>query len=106
MPHIGILASRDIVAIDQATLDLIAKKGLIESEIPPYFKHVNLDPKVDLHPFQRLWGPYKDPYLVTKHTEKLKLGTRKYELVEVLSPTETLTMKPPKHEFERAPSFF
>lgn len=106
VPHIGILASRDIVAIDQATLDLIAKKGLIESEIPPYFKHVNLDPKVDLHPFQRLWGPYKDPYLVTKHTEKLKLGTRKYELIEVLSPTETLTMKPPKHEFERAPSFF
>jgi uncharacterized Fe-S center protein len=106
VPHIGILASRDIVAIDQATLDLIAKKGLIESEIPPYFQHVNLDPKADLHPFQRLWGPYKDPYLVTKHAEKLKMGTRKYELSEVLSPEETIAMKPPKHDFERAPSFF
>ncbi len=106
IPHIGILASRDIVAVDQATLDLIAKAGLIESQIPPYFKHMNLDPSADLHPFARLWGPYKNPYLVTKHAEKLGMGNRKYDLVEVLSPSETMNMKPPKQEFERAPSFF
>ncbi|MFX0168448.1 MAG: DUF362 domain-containing protein [Candidatus Hodarchaeota archaeon] len=106
VPHIGVLASRDIVAIDQATLDLIAKVGLIESQIPLYFKHANLDPKADLHPFARLWGPMKNPYLVTKHAEKLGMGTRKYELIEVLSPEKTLTMERPKQEFERAPSFY
>jgi uncharacterized Fe-S center protein len=106
VPHIGILAGRDIVAVEQATLDLIKEKGLIEGEIPPYFKHVNLDPKADLHPLQRLWGPYKDPYSVTMHSEKLGLGTRKYKLIEVLPPEKTMKMKAPKQEFERAPSFF
>ncbi len=106
VPHIGILASRDIIALEQATLDMVAEKGLIESEIPLYFQHVNLDPAADLHPFQRLWGPYKNPYLVTKHGEKLGLGQREYELVEILSPKKTMKMKPPKQQFERAPSFF
>lgn len=106
VPDIGILASRDIVAIEQATLDMIAQTGLIESQIPPYFKHVNLDPNADLHPFARLWGPMKNPYLVTKHAEKLGMGTRQYEIVEVLSPKETMKMKPPAQEFERQPSFF
>ena len=106
VPHIGILGSRDIVAIEQATLDLIAKEGLIESQIPPYFKHANLDPKADLHPFARLWGPMKNPYLVTKHAEKLRMGSRKYELIEILAPEETMTMEKPKQEFERAPSFY
>ncbi|MFX1317819.1 MAG: DUF362 domain-containing protein [Promethearchaeota archaeon] len=106
VPHIGIIAGRDIVAVDQATLDLIKEKGLIESEIPPYFQHANLDPEADLHPFQRLWGPYKNPYLVTMHAEKLGLGTREYDLVEVLPPKKTMRMKPPKQEFERAPSFY
>jgi hypothetical protein len=65
-----------------------------------------LDSKEDLHPLQRLWGPYKDPYLVTKHAEQLKMGTRKYSIEEILSPAKTMKMKPPKQEFERAPSFF
>lgn len=106
VPNIGILASRDIVAVEQATLDLIAVKGLLESEIPPYFKHVNLDPKADLHPFQRLWGPYKDPYRVTGHAEQMGMGSRKYKLVEVLAAKKTLKMDPPKQEFERMPSFY
>ncbi len=107
VPEIGILASRDIVAVEQATLDLIKEKGLIESEIPPYFKHIKLDSGVDFsHPFARLWGPYKNPYLVTKHAEKLGMGQREYTLVEVLSPKKTMKMKPPKHVFERAPSFY
>ncbi|MFX0092150.1 MAG: DUF362 domain-containing protein, partial [Candidatus Hodarchaeota archaeon] len=58
---IGVLGSRDIVAIEMAALDLIKKEGLIEKNIPPYFKHANLDPNVDLHPFQRLNGKYKSP---------------------------------------------
>jgi len=103
---IGVLGSRNIVAIETATLDLIAKAGLIEQTIPPYFKHVNLDPNIDLHPFERLWGPMKNPYLVTKFAEKHGLGTRKYELLETLSPEETAKMEPPKHAYERQPSFY
>jgi len=104
---IGVLGSRDIVAIDTVTLDLIANAGLIEQAIPPYFKHVNLDPNADLHPFERLWGSMKNPYLAIEFAEQHGFGTRKYELVEVLSPEETSKMKPPEQDwFRRAPSFF
>ena len=106
VPDIGVLGSRDIVAIEMATLDLIAKAGLIEQSIPPYLKHVNLDPKADLHPFERIWGSMKNPYLVTKFAEQLGLGTKKYELVEILSPEETAKMEPKKHVYERQPSFY
>jgi uncharacterized Fe-S center protein len=103
---IGVLGSRDIVAVEAATLDLIAQEGLITQNIPPYFKHVNLDPNVNLHPFQRLHGPMKNPYLAVKFTETLKLGTRDYDLIEVLSPKETMRKDPPKGVYERGPSFF
>ena len=103
---IGVLGSRNIVAIEMATLDLIAKAGLIEQTIPPYFKHANLDLNADLHPFQRLWGPMKNPYLVAEFAEQQGLGTRKYELVEILSPEETSKMKPPKSEYVRQPTFY
>jgi len=103
---IGVLGSRDIVATETATLDLIAKAGLLEQAIPPYFKHVNLDPSADLHPFERLWGLMKNPYLVTEFAEQHCLGTRQYELVEVLSPEKTGKMKPPKQVYERQPSFY
>ncbi len=108
-PHIvndiGVLGSRDIVAIEQASLDLIAKEGLIEKMIPPFIR-ANLDPSVDLHPFARIHGPMKDPYLTVHYTEKLGLGTSNYELIEVLSPEETMKMEPPKGVTEDEPSFF
>lgn len=103
---IGVLGSRDIVAIETATLDLIAKAGLIRANIPPYFKHVNFDHNANLHPFQRLWGPMKNPHLVTEFAEQYGLGTRKYELIEVLSPEETSKMELPKQSYERQPSFY
>jgi uncharacterized Fe-S center protein len=106
VPEVGVVGSRDIVAIETATLDLIAKAGLIEKSIPPFFKHVNLDPSADLHPFQRIHGPMKNPYLATEFAEKLGMGTRKYELVEVLSPEETMKMEPPKTKIERQATFF
>ena len=109
-PHvvndIGILGSRDIVAVEQATLDLIAKEGLIESMIPPFLRNVNLDPNADLHPFARLLGPMKNPYLVTEYCEGLGMGNRKYELIEVLSVEETKDMKSPSSVSETQPSFF
>ena len=109
-PHvvndIGILGSRDIVAVEQAALDLIAKEGLIERMIPPYYRNVNLDPEAKLHPFARLHGPMKDPYLVTGFAEELDMGTRNYKLVEVLAPEKMLKKKPPTGVSETAPSFF
>jgi hypothetical protein len=103
VPEIGILGSRDIVAIEQATLDLVRKAGLLEQCVPPYFRHVSKDAK--LHPFERLWGPYKNPYLITEFAERHGLGNRSYNLVELLSAEETLHAEPPKQDFERAPSF-
>lgn len=103
---IGVLGSKDIVAIETATLDLIKKEGLIEKCIPPYLKHVNLDPNQDVHPFTRLHGPYKDPYEAVRFIEKLGLGTSQYELVEILSAEETMKMTPPERVFEGEPTFF
>jgi uncharacterized Fe-S center protein len=103
---IGILGSRDIVGIEAATLDLIKDAGLIKDAIPPYFKHTNLDPNANLHPFSRLYGPLKNPYHVIDFAEKQNLGTREYELVEILPAEETLNMKPPKQEYEKQPSFY
>ena len=103
---IGIVGSKDIVAIEQATLDLIKEEGLIEKNIPPYFKHVNLNPDEDLHPFTRVHGPYKDPYETAKFAEKMGMGSSDYELVEILSPEETMKMEAPKMQYEDAPTFF
>ncbi|MCK5239456.1 MAG: DUF362 domain-containing protein [Candidatus Thorarchaeota archaeon] len=109
-PHvvndIGILGSRDIVAIEMATLDLIKEEGLIESMIPPYLRNVNLDPEADLHPFARIMGPMKNPYLVTDYCESLGMGSKKYDLIEVLSVEETKDMKAPTSVSETQPSFF
>ncbi len=46
----------------------------------------------------------KDPNLVTKYGEKYSMGSREYELVEILPPEETMHMKG-GHSFERGPSF-
>ena len=103
---IGVLGSRDIVAIETAALDLIAQEGLIVKNVPPHFKHANLNPNVDLHPFQRLHGPMKNPYLAVEFARELELGTQEYELIEVLSPEETMKAEPPKGVSERDPSFY
>ena len=33
------------------------------------------------------------------------MGSRRYELIEVLSPEETMKIKPEKEKFETEPSF-
>ncbi|MEE0268157.1 MAG: DUF362 domain-containing protein [Bacteroidales bacterium] len=60
---IGILASRDIVAIDQASLDLVAKGHQCDD---PFLKESGKSGKAQL-----------------EYAEKLKMGKRKYILVEV-----------------------
>jgi hypothetical protein len=80
LPDAGVFGSDDIVALDQATLDVIAKTKLIEDNIPTTMEvHTR-----EGHPFRWLHGPMKDPYKVTEFGEKLGLGTRDYELVDVM----------------------
>ncbi|TFF95726.1 DUF362 domain-containing protein, partial [Candidatus Thorarchaeota archaeon] len=108
-PHvvndIGVVGSRDIVAVEAASLDLVAEEGLIESMIPPFMRP-NLDPDAKLHPFARLHGPMKDPYIVVDYAEHLGLGSKNYEFVEVLSPEETMKMEAPKGVSETEPTFY
>ncbi len=57
IPNIGILASKDIVAIDKASLDLIGKER---------FESLGVDPTVQID-----------------YAEKLGLGEKDYELIEI-----------------------
>jgi uncharacterized protein len=80
LPDAGVFGSDDVVALDTATLDVIGRTRLIEDNIPTSMEvHTR-----EGHPFQWLHGPLKDPYKVTEFGEKLGLGTREYELVDVL----------------------
>ena len=80
LPDAGIFGSNDIVAVEQAILDMTAKSPLIEENIPTTMEvHCR-----EGHPFAWLHGPYKDPYKVTEYAEALGLGSRQYELFDVL----------------------
>jgi uncharacterized Fe-S center protein len=80
LPDVGIFGSDDIIAIERAVLDATAGMRLIEENLPLAMEiHTRSG-----HPFQQLHGPLKDPYLVTEYGEKLGLGSRDYELVDVL----------------------
>jgi hypothetical protein len=80
LPDAGVFGSDDIVALDQAALDVIAQTRLIEENLPTSMEvHTR-----EGHPLRWLHGPYKDPYLVCEYGEKLGLGSRQYELVDVL----------------------
>jgi uncharacterized protein len=80
LPDAGVFGSNDIVAIDQAALDVIARSRLIEDSVPTCMEvHTR-----EGHPFQWLHGPLKDPYKVVEYGEKLGLGSREYELIDVL----------------------
>ncbi len=104
VPDLGVTASRDICAIEQATLDLIWKAPMIYEMVPPYIPDFSRDAK--LHPFQRIYGAMKNPYDQVEYAEKLGLGTRKYRLVEILPPTVTVKMQPPKLIYEGASTFY
>ncbi|MGE5482366.1 MAG: DUF362 domain-containing protein [Bacteroidota bacterium] len=75
---IGVLVSRDPVAIDTASLDLIAQEEILEDMVPEEFVV-----EQDGHPFQRVLGRAKDPYLQVIEAEKVGIGTRQYELIDV-----------------------
>lgn len=80
LPDEGIFGSDDIIALEQAVLDKTGELRLIEENIPASMEvHTR-----EGHPFRWLHGPYKDPYLVVGYGEKLGLGSRDYELEDVL----------------------
>ncbi len=79
LPDAGVFGSDDIVALDQATLDVTAQTPLIEENLPTTMEvHTRQG-----HPFQWLHGPLKDPYKVVEYAERLGLGSRDYELIDV-----------------------
>lgn len=79
LPDAGVFGSDDLVALDQAILDVSGKTRLIEENIPTSLEvHTR-----EGHPFRWLHGPLKDPYKITEYGEKYGLGSRKYELVDV-----------------------
>lgn len=103
---IGVLGSRDIVATDVASLDLIKQYDIIPNSISPFYKHVNWDMSADLHPFQRVHGPMKDPYIALRYAHELKMGNYEYNLVEVMSAEELMNVPPIKHSYESEPTFY
>ncbi len=78
IPDIGILAGRDIVAIEEATLDLVNREALIPKALPEGWE---LDPDPAKHIFERIH--HKDPYAVIEYLAELGCGNRKYTLREV-----------------------
>jgi uncharacterized Fe-S center protein len=80
LPDAGVFGSDDIIALETAILDKTNSLRLIEENLPTSMEvHTR-----EGHPFRWLHGPYKDPYLVTVYGEKYGLGSREYELVDVL----------------------
>jgi len=76
VPDIGVLASRDVVAVEAASLDLINKAPTLPNSIADKY---NLKPGDDK--FKIIQG--KDPFIQVRAAEKLGLGSSKYELIEV-----------------------
>jgi len=77
VPDIGILASDDIVAIEQASLDLIDAEKLIPGTLPDQL----CPPGEEGHLFQRIHG--KDPYEQVCQCAAAGLGNSDYALISV-----------------------
>ena len=76
VPDIGILASRDPVAIEQASLDLVnAQEGLKDTALKSAFSS-GKDKFRDLH-------PAVEAHLQIDYAEELGLGSKSYTLVEI-----------------------
>jgi uncharacterized Fe-S center protein len=76
VPDIGILASKDPVAIDQASVDLLNAQPILESSCLKGVANAHMDKIRAVYP--RINWPHQLQY-----AEQLGLGTRAYELVKV-----------------------
>lgn len=77
VPDVGVFASTDIVAVEQASIDSIRTEDYIRDSLP--------DPLVVRstpgHLLDKIHG--KDPYLQCEESARLGLGSQEYEIVEV-----------------------
>ncbi|MFH1738856.1 MAG: DUF362 domain-containing protein [bacterium] len=80
LPDLGVFGSNDIVAIEKAVLDEIAKLKIIPENLP---QCMEFQPNAG-HPLQQIHGPYKDPYIAVRECERHGLGTQQYELVDIM----------------------
>ena len=76
VPDVGILASRDLVALDTASLDLLDADEVLPNSLPK-----GRELEGDGHLFERIH--HKDPFVQLRALERRGLGTQKYRLVEV-----------------------
>lgn len=76
LPDLGILAGRDIVALEQASLDMIRVEDLIPGALP-----TNVELGTTGHLFERIHG--KDPYSVVNFLAERGVGSREYRVIEV-----------------------
>ena len=79
VPNIGMFASTDPVALDQAATDAICAAPQVESSVLPERHAAAPDGMNHLHAI----NPSSDWELQLAHAEELGAGTRDYELVEV-----------------------
>ncbi|MHC4593035.1 MAG: DUF362 domain-containing protein [Planctomycetota bacterium] len=77
VPDIGIMASRSIMPIDKASLDIIKAEDFIEGSLPGHLKRK----EGPGHLFEQIWA--KDPYEQIRACEEMGLGSSEYELEEV-----------------------
>ncbi|MEM3104480.1 MAG: DUF362 domain-containing protein, partial [Candidatus Bathyarchaeia archaeon] len=90
VPDIGVLASKDPVAIDKASIDLIREAPGIPSSAAEELKITSIG--VDKLAQINLWEPLnfarKDgepvPYVVLEASSKLGLGSLQYELIHIV----------------------
>ncbi len=78
VPDVGILASTDIVAVEQASIDQIKSEDFIEGCLPP---PLSMDPETPGHLFEKIH--HKDPYMQCEELARLGLGAQEYELEEI-----------------------
>jgi hypothetical protein len=76
VPDVGIMASQDIVAIEQAAIDSIKVENYIPGSLPDQVKM-----RGEGHLFERIWA--KDPYVQVRTAAKLGLGSQKYQLTAI-----------------------
>lgn len=76
VPDIGIVAATDVVAVEQASLDLIKAENFIPGSLPAPMKLGD-----GAHLFEKIHG--KDPYLQVACAEEIGLGARKYAIEEI-----------------------
>lgn len=80
----GIFGADDAVAVDQAMIDYTANLPILEDNLPRMMDVIRREG----HPWTWIHGPFKDPYEQLAHAEQIGIGTRDYELIDVLPVNE------------------